>query len=91
MSPYKDQIDLAHEGRNGRVGGAVVLNNKPIGEPELPVFGILRFAKGLERSAKDAVLTIQDCSPIAVVAADGSLECGQASRVVLKGVGKVDF
>lgn len=84
-------MDSAHEGRDGSVGGVVILDNKPIGEPKLPVFGILRFAKGLERSSKDAVLTIQDCSPITVVAADGSLECGQASRVVLEGVGKVDL
>lgn len=75
MFPYEDQIDLAHEGRNGHVGGAAVLDNKPIGESELPVFGILRFAKGLERSAKDAVLTIRDCSPITLVAADRPLEC----------------
>lgn len=69
-------MDSAHEGRNGSVGGAVVLDNKPIRQPKLPVSGILRFAKGLERSSKDAVLTIQDCSPITVVATDGSLERG---------------
>lgn len=69
-------MDSAHKGRNGSVGGVVVLDNKPIREPKLPVFGIPGFAKGLERSPKDAVLTIQDCSPITVVAANGSLECG---------------
>lgn len=69
-------MDLVHEGRNGSVGAVVVLNNKPIGKSKLPVFGILRFAEGLERSSKDAVLTIQDCSPIAVIAADRPLECG---------------
>lgn len=81
-------------GRNGSVGGAVVVvvvDNERIREAELPILGILGFAKGLERSAKDAVFTIQDRGSITIVATDGALEGGQASRVVLEGVGKVDL
>lgn len=74
------------EGGHSSVGSAVVLDNEPIREPKLPVLGILAFAKGLESSAKDTVLTIQDRGSITVVAADGALEGGQASRVVLEGV-----
>lgn len=79
------------ESGNGSVGSAVVLDNEPIGEPELPVLRILAFAKSLQRSAKNTVLTIQDRSSITVVAADGALEGSQASGVVLEWVRIVDL
>lgn len=66
----------ACKSKDGSVGGAVVLDNKPVGEPELPVLGILRLAKSLECSPKDAVLAIQDWSPVTVVSADRALERG---------------
>lgn len=62
--------------RNSSVSGAVVFNNERIREPELPVLGILVFSERLERSPKDAILTIQDWSPVTVVGADRALECG---------------
>lgn len=79
------------ESGNGFVGSALVLDNEPIREPKLPVLRILAFAKSLQRSAKNTVLTIQDRSSITVVAADGALEGSQASGVVLEWVRIVDL